>query len=109
MEIETFQPSCIDWKNVPSEKIMGESGFIVSRKKSVGKINIRFIEYSKNYLADLWCDKGHIVFVIEGILILGHKNNSVQVIEKGMSYIVGDYSMSHRAKSIEGAKVFIID
>jgi hypothetical protein len=109
MEIESFPPSCINWTNLSSEKILGESGFSISRKQSVGKINTRLIEYSSNYLADHWCEKGHILFVIDGELILEHPNNFNQVIKKGMAYIVGDNSMPHRAKSIVGAKIFIID
>lgn len=109
MKIENYFPSAIDWGKIPSEKRLGETGFTVFKTRTIGEIKIRFVEYSKGYLSDHWCDKGHLIFVLEGELILEHKDNSEMTIKKGMSYLAGDNSLAHRGKSVNGAKVFIVD
>ena len=109
MNIRNYAPLSVDWEKISSERIVGESGFVISKTQMLGEIKVRSVEYSSNYIADHWCDKGHIVFVIEGELILDHKDGSSQKIKKGMSYFVGDNSSPHRASSKIGAKVFIID
>ena len=109
MHIPSFPPSLADWKNIPSEKLPGETGFVISKKQTIGEITIRYLEYSPHYSADHWCEKGHLVFVTEGSLILEHKDNTTLLIEKGMSYLVGDNSSAHKAKSITGASVIIVD
>ena len=109
MNICNFAPLSVQWEKISSEKVVGESGYVISKTQIVGEIKVRIVEYSHSYLADHWCDKGHIVFVIEGELIIEHKNGSSYNIKKGMSYFVGDNSMPHKAKSNSGAKVFIVD
>jgi hypothetical protein len=102
-------PLNLNWLEIPEEKVNGEIGFAKIKTQLLGDIKIRKVEYAKNYLADHWCDKGHIVFVIEGQLILEHQDQSIQIIDAGMTYIVGDNSMSHKAKSKQGALVYIVD
>jgi len=109
MKLEKFLPTLIDWQNTPSEKSQGKTGFISSKVQTMGDIKTRFIEYSANYTADHWCDKGHIIFVLEGELEIQYKNETSHLVKKGMSYLVGDDSMAHCAVSKEGAKILIID
>ncbi len=67
------------------------------------------MEYSKGYLADHWCEEGHIVYYLEGEftnqLAIGEENHLTQ----GMSYVVSDALSSHRSKSEQGVKLLIID
>ncbi len=109
MTIENINPLSIDWSNEPIKKIDGETGFTLIKQKVVGSITLRQVEYSKNYFADHWCDKGHIVYVLDGELLIEHKDNSIIVMRKDMTYLVGDNSSSHKAKSLIGAKILIID
>lgn len=109
MNIENFLPLSFDWKNIPGEKINGENGFAMIKTQTLGSIKIRYVEYSTNYIADHWCDKGHIVYIIQGELMIEHKDNSIHSLISGMSYLIGDNTLSHKVKSTTGAKILIID
>src|SRR6516164_2072081 len=105
MKIESFNPNSIVWENIPVEKKDSESGYSIIRSFEMGKIKIRQVEYSENYLADHWCDKGHIVYIIDGELEIAHQNSLTHSLKKGMSYIVGDDSQPHKANSKKGALI----
>ena len=109
MIIEYINPTLFNWDNLVAEKFDGETGYATIKTQIVGTIKIRQVKYSSNYLADHWCDKGHIVFVISGQLILEHINKTELVINSGSTYVVGDNSMAHKAKSTVGSLVLIID
>ena len=34
----------------------------------IGDVRVRMVEYTPGYLADHWCDRGHILYVVEGEL-----------------------------------------
>ena len=46
----------------------GETGTARWRTRQFGDIRVRVVEYSPGYLADHWCSKGHILFVLDGVL-----------------------------------------
>lgn len=109
MTIDKFNPDSFNWDRIPPLKANGETGFAIIKSKAIGDIKVRQVEYSSNYLADHWCDKGHIVFVVDGQLIIEHKDNLTHTINSGMTYLVGDNYMSHKVRTISGAKVIIIN
>lgn len=109
MILENISPISFNWNNLVSEKFEGETGYTIIKAHSVGTIKLRYVEYSTHYLANHWCDKGHLVFVISGQLIIEHKDNTVITLHKGSAYVVGDNAMAHKAKSTEGATVIIVD
>lgn len=109
MNIQKLLPQLIEWEKFPSEKIIGKNGFVISKTQMLGEIKVRLVEYSTDYFADHWCEKGHLIFIAEGELIIEHKDHSPCTVTKGMSYVVGDNSLAHKAKSFSGAKVFIVD
>ena len=55
-----------DWNMVSSTTHQGETGVAIWRTLQLGGLRIRIVEYSENYLADHWCEKGHIVYCLEG-------------------------------------------
>ena len=99
-----------DWVDVESKSVDGEHGTSQSKTLEYSEIRIRIIEYSPGYKADHWCPKGHIIFVLEGELIIKLKDETEYRISKGMSFICGDSEInSHAAYSKNGASVLIID
>jgi len=72
-------------------------------------LRIRVVEYSAGYLADHWCQKGHIVHCLEGSFTTEQENGEPVVLEKGMTYVVSDEMSSHRSVSESGVKLLIID
>ena len=67
------------------------------------------VEYSKGYLSDHWCRKGHIVHCLEGELTSELEEGGSFQLKAGMSYVVSDELSSHRSVSENGVKLLIID
>jgi hypothetical protein len=68
------------------------------------------VEYSPGYLADHWCDRGHVFLVLEGSLVSELKDGRRTTLTAGMSYQVSDFGDSpHRSFSETGARLFIVD
>jgi hypothetical protein len=109
MNIGKINPTAIYWDKINSETFNGETGFTVVKSQSFGDMKIRQVEYSANYLADHWCEKGHVVFMVSGQLMLEHIDGSVLEMNGGSTYVVGDNTMAHRARSNSGALVLIVD
>jgi len=98
-----------DWSRISEERHEGTSGHSTWRVLHFGDVRVRMVEHSENYLADHWCDKGHIIFCIEGSMTTELKDGRKFELSKGMSYQVGDNSDCHRTFSKYGAKLFIVD
>jgi hypothetical protein len=99
----------IDWTKIPSVEYKGESGTALWQTVQFPGLRIRIVEYSKGYLADHWCQKGHIVHCLEGEFINELQNGDKSTLTKGMTYVVSDDLSSHRSFSKNGVKVMIID
>lgn len=98
-----------DWGNIPSEVKAGTSGTATIRTQQLDGLRIRMIEYSANYLADHWCELGHLVFVLEGELINELKDGPTTMMKAGMSYAVSDGLSAHRSRTVEAVKLLIVD
>jgi len=72
-------------------------------------LRIRIVEYSQNYFANHWCEKGHLVYCLEGEFISELKTGEKFTLSKGMSYVVYDNLSIHRSQSVSGVKLLIID
>ena len=99
----------IDWKNVPRTEHVGETGTSFWQTIQFDGLRIRVVEYTKNYLANHWCQKGHIVFVLEGEMTSELDTGEKSVLSKGMSYVVSDDLSSHRSITADRVKLLIID
>ena len=99
----------IDWKSVPRTEHKGETGIAYWQTLQFEGLRVRFVEYSKNYIADHWCEKGHIVYCLEGEVINELKDGTKSILTKGMSYIVSDDLSSHRSITKNGVQLLIID
>ncbi len=101
--------TAIDWTKVEKVEHKGETGIASWQTLQFGNLRMRLVEYSKNYFADHWCRKGHIVHCLEGEFISELENGENYILSKGMSYIVTDDQSSHRSISKDGVKLLIID
>jgi len=103
-------PFCIaDWSAIKPTAHPGETGTAYWRTLEVGNIRVRMVEYSPGYLADHWCDRGHVLLVLEGELTTELKNGESYVLKPGSSYQVADKTAPHRSRTEQGAKLFIVD
>jgi hypothetical protein len=104
-----FPFQAIDWSKIPRTEHAGETGIAYWQTLQLSGLRLRLVEYSPGYLADHWCQKGHIVHCLEGDFTSEMADGSEFVFTKGMSYVVSDELSSHRSKTINGVKVLIID
>src|SRR5882757_2879341 len=96
-----------DWATVEPTAHTGEKGMAHWRTRQFGDIRVRMVDYSRGYLADHWCEKGHVVLCLEGELHTQLKDGRVELLRPGMSYQVGDGMQAHRSYSPHGARIFI--
>jgi hypothetical protein len=75
----------------------------------LGGLRIRKVTYSANYLADHWCQKGHIVHCLKGNFISELVTGEEIKLTAGMTYVVSDDLSSHRSISEAGVELLIID
>lgn len=99
----------IDWSGVAKEEHRGETGTSFWRTVQLPGLRVRIVEYSPGYLADHWCQKGHIVHCLEGEFVNEQENGERTVMTKGMTYIVSDGASSHRSRTDVGATLLIVD
>jgi hypothetical protein len=72
-------------------------------------LRIRIVEYSKGYIADHWCHRGHIVHCLDGEFASELQDGKEFIMTKGSTYVVSDDLSSHRSISKDGVKLMIID
>lgn len=87
----------------------GRTGHSSMRSSIQGGIRLRRVDYSPGYESDHWCDRGHVVHVLEGRLTISLKDGRAIELNAGASFIVGDGVDPHSAASESGASVFIVD
>ena len=99
----------IVWTSVPRTEHKGETGVAYWQTMQFEGLRIRLVEYSKGYVADHWCKKGHIVHCLEGEFVSEMEGGEKSVLTKGMTYVVTDELSSHRSVTKDGVKLMIID
>lgn len=99
----------IDWTSIEKIEYKGKKGVAFWQTIQFDGLRIRLVEYSSEYLADHWCQKGHIVHCLEGEFISELKTGEKIKLTKGETYVVSDELSSHRSVSTNGVKLLIID
>ena len=98
-----------DWANIPVTEHPGESGIAYWQSVQFGDLRIRIVAYSAGYRSDHWCDKGHIIYCIDGEMTTRLTDGSEHTLRAGMTYQVSDNLSRHSTYSTTGVKLFIID
>lgn len=110
MKIPELPFTTTDWSSVPATEHSGEFGKAIWRTFEIGDLRVRHVEYTLGYLADHWCDRGHVLYVLEGELESELKDGRKITLTAGMSYQVSDFGdAAHRSSTQTGAKLFIVD
>jgi len=109
MRIEQVPFGVTDWDAVPRTEHPGETGVAYWRTVEQGNIRARVVEYSAGYLADHWCSRGHVLYVLSGELVTELKDGRRFTLRPGQSYHVADGEEPHRSRTASGAKLFIVD
>jgi quercetin dioxygenase-like cupin family protein len=110
MKISAIPFGTTDWATIPPTQHPGETGSATWRTQQFGTIRVRVVDYTPHYLADHWCEKGHILYCLEGELETELADGRRFVLKPGMSYQVADGAEPHRSRTgAQGARLFIVD
>jgi hypothetical protein len=109
MHITDIPFGTTDWSTIERTEHKGERGTAYWRTRNFGDVRVRMVEYTPGYLADHWCEKGHILLCTEGELHTELQDGRVFVLKSGMSYQVSDNVAPHRSYTETGATLFIVD
>ena len=109
MQLSGFPFATTDWAAIEPTVHRGETGTATWRTRQFGNVRVRMVEYTPGYLADHWCEKGHILLCLEGELTTELKDGRTFVLRPGMSYQAPDGQEPHRSSTREGATLFIVD
>lgn len=99
----------IDWSSIPKTEHTGETGIAYWQTMQFDGLRIRLVEYTKGYIADHWCTKGHIVHCLEGDFVSELNDGKKFTLTQGMTYVVTDDLSSHRSTTTNGVRLLIID
>jgi hypothetical protein len=99
----------IDWSKIEKSLHPGETGEAFWQTLQFPGLRIRIVEYSAGYLADHWCQKGHIVYCLDGEFESELEIGEIFGLTAGMTYVVSDNLSSHRSISKDGVKLLIVD
>jgi hypothetical protein len=109
MKIPAFPFTVTDWVGVAATEHPGTTGMALWKTLEIGDVRVRMVEYTPGYLADHWCERGHILLVLEGQLDTELQDGRRVTLLPGMSYEVSNGASSHRSATATGAKLFIVD
>jgi len=109
MKMNNIPFGITDWNTIPQTEHAGISGKAFWRTQQFDAIRVRMVEYTPGYLADHWCEKGHILLCLEGRLETELADGRKVVLTPGVSYQVADHAEAHRSFTDIGAKLFIVD
>jgi hypothetical protein len=85
------------------------TGRATRRTLEAGNVRVRIVEYSPGYLADHWCERGYVVYVLDGELVTELRDGRSFVLRVGESYVVADDDGAHRSRTTAGARLLIVD
>lgn len=109
MQITDLPFGVTNWAEVAGEAHPGTTGEATWRTRQFGPVRVRMVDYSPDYLADHWCQKGHFLLVTAGELVTELADGRVFTLSAGMSYQVADGAEAHRSRTLGGATLFIVD
>jgi len=109
MQLSDIPFGTTDWSALERTQHRGVTGIAYWRTRHFGGVRVRMVEYTPGYIADHWCEKGHILLCLSGELHTELKDGRRFVLGPGMSYQVADGAEPHRSSTSTGATLFIVD
>ncbi len=109
MKMANIAFATTDWESIEPTIHPGETGHAIWRTFQLGDIRVRKVEYTPGYVANHWCQKGHILLVLEGELETELADGRKFLLRPGMTYQVADEAEPHRSSTTTGVQLFIVD
>jgi quercetin dioxygenase-like cupin family protein len=110
MKLPDLAFTCISPTDLETTLENGECGHSLSRTFEAAGVRLRLVEYQPGYLADHWCDRGHVFHLLAGEVTVELKDGRAFALTRGQSFVVSDHGdASHRVRSTDGGSAFIVD
>ena len=109
MRIDNIPFGTTDWQSIASTTHKGDTGVATWRTRQFGDIRVRLVDYSPGYVADHWCERGHVILVLDGELVTELSDGRRTTLHAGDTYVVADGDGAHRSSTPGGARLFIVD
>ena len=109
MKIANAPFSTIDWTAIAPTIHAGTTGTATWRTYELGNVRVRFVDYSPGYIADHWCERGHVLHVLAGEIHTELRDGRVFQLSAGSTYVVAEGIDAHRSSSPAGAHLYIVD
>ncbi len=110
MKLQNVPFTITDWNHVAPVEHRGASGTSIWQTFETGNIRVRVVEFSAGFKSDHYCERGHVVLVLEGELWIELQDRTVYTLQPGMSFQVEDDPINpHLVYTFKGAKAFIVD
>lgn len=98
------------WDSIAPEEYPGTTGTSHWRTFNSGALRVRIVDYGPDYLADHWCERGHVLHVVSGDLTVELADGREVPLTSGTSFCVSDNGdAGHRVRTHKGCRVFIVD
>jgi hypothetical protein len=109
MRISDIPFGVTDWDSLAPVTTDGESGYACWRTQQFGDMRLRMGDLSAGYVGSGWCRKGHIVLVVDGLLVGELADGSLLSVAPGQSLHLSDDNPPHRFRTAIGARIFVVD
>lgn len=109
MKLDEIPFQAVDWTAIAPTLHPGAPGEASWRTLEVGNVRARVVEYSPGYIADHWCERGHVVYVLDGELVTELRDGRSFTATRGQGYVVADGDGAHRSRTATGARLLIVD
>jgi hypothetical protein len=109
MKLEGIPFQSIDWSRIEPTSHSGAPGVATWQTLEAGNVRVRKVEYSPGYVADHWCERGHVLLVLDGELVTELSDGRTIRLGPGDTYVVADGDGAHRSSTPDGARLFIVD
>lgn len=98
------------WDQLPAEEHPGSMGTSHWRSFEAGHLRVRIVDYGPGFVADHWCDRGHVLYVIAGCLTIKMEDGREMSFPEGSGFCVSDYGdEAHQVRTDLGCRAFIVD
>lgn len=110
MKLPAMPFTALDWMAMPADQIAGERGSALERRFEQDGLRVRVVDYGPGYVADHWCDRGHVLYLISGDMTVVLKDGRESRLTPGRGFCVSDFGDSaHMVLSENGCRAFIVD
>lgn len=110
MKLPDMKFKAIDWAAIPTTVSPGEVGKAHSHTDEENELRTRVVYYEPGFVLDHFCDRGHVLYVIDGELIIELADGREFTFTAGTGLAVSDFGDdAHRIRSEKGSRVFIVD